>query len=460
VRRSGRLSLALLGLLAGCNKGSEAPAEAPWRPGTVYASTPGANARGFLDRRGLIHAHSIYSHDACDGEPVKDGVRDTVCFDDFRRGLCQARHDFVMLTDHPESFSATPYPEALLYRADRGDALVERAGAPVASWASCPDGSRALIMAGFEGGTMSVGLERHALEDEAARDALYRDVSAETVAAVKAVGGLTVLAHTEDWTVDELVALPIDGFEMYNLHANSFLSAGTILEMLILSSERPEALPHPDLIFLPLFSEDPRYLERWGSVLARGARRVTTMGTDCHRNSFPALLPDGERADSYRRMMLWFSNHLLVRPEADGAWDDRHVKDALQAGRLYGVFEILGTPDGFDYFAEVGGEVAEMGSEVPFASAPQLRITAPTLRNPDPGVPAPKLTVRLLRAKEGGFEEVVRSASSLAYSPTGPGVYRAEVRIEPLHLAADLGQYRLEELADFVWIYSNPIYVR
>ena len=217
---------------------------------------------------------------------------------------------------------------------------------------------------------------------------------------------------------------------------------------------------NPDLIFLPIFSEDPRYLERWGSVLARGGRRVTTMGTDCHRNSFPALLPDGERADSYRRMMIWFSNHLLVRPEAAGRWDDRHLKDALQSGRLYGAFEILGSPEGFDFYAEVGGEVAEMGSEVPFTAAPQLRIVAPTLRNPDPDKPAPTLTVRLLKAVEGGFEEVVSAPGSITYSPTGPGVYRAEVRMVPNHLADQLGQYRLADLGDFIWIYANPIYVR
>lgn len=447
-------------ILAGCTRSEEGPAPAPWRPGVTYASAPGPNGRGLLDRRGLIHAHSVYSHDACDEEPVKDGVRDPVCFDDFRRGLCQARHDFVMLTDHPESFSATPFEEALLYRAERGDELVERAGQPAASWASCPDGSRALIMAGFEGGTMSVGLEHHATEEEATRDALYRDVSAESIQAVQATGALTLLQHTEDWTPDEIMDLPVHGFEMYNLHANSFRAAGTLLEMLILSSERPDDLPHPDLIFLPIFSEDPRYLERWGSVLARGGRRVTTMGTDCHRNSFPALLPDGERADSYRRMMIWFSNHLLVRPEADGRWDDRHLKDALQSGRLYGAFEILGSPEGFDFYAEVGGEVAEMGSEVPFTAAPQLRIVAPTLRNPDPDKPAPTLTVRLLKAVEGGFEEVVSAPGGITYSPTGPGVYRAEVRMVPNHLADQLGQYRLADLGDFIWIYANPIYVR
>ena len=31
---------------------------------------------------------------------------------------------------------------------------------------------------------------------------------------------MILVAHTEDWTVDQLVNLPLDGFEMYNIHAN------------------------------------------------------------------------------------------------------------------------------------------------------------------------------------------------------------------------------------------------
>ena len=61
-------------------------------------------------------------------------------------------------------------------------------------------------------------------------------------------------------------------------------------------------LMQSDLILLGVMSEDPRYLKRWGSVLASGAKRVTTMATDCHRNTFKQLMQDGERVDSYRRI--------------------------------------------------------------------------------------------------------------------------------------------------------------
>ena len=72
-----------------------------------------------------------------------------------------------------------------------------------------------------------------------------------------------MLQHTEDWSVDELTTLPIDGFEMYNLHANTIMGAGAAIG-LIADLKTPEELPYPDLVFLPIFNEDKRYLERWG----------------------------------------------------------------------------------------------------------------------------------------------------------------------------------------------------
>ncbi|MCP4503633.1 MAG: hypothetical protein GY822_27185 [Deltaproteobacteria bacterium] len=79
-----------------------------------------------------------------------------------------------------------------------------------------------------------------------------------------------------------------------------------------------EGFPQSDLTLLRIYTEDQRYLDTWSKVLARDVKRVTTMGSDCHRNTFPGLLPDGERMDSYRRMMSWFTNHLLIRAEDDG----------------------------------------------------------------------------------------------------------------------------------------------
>jgi len=204
-----------------------------WTPGTVFPSSRRPNARGLLDLRGLIHAHSVYSHDACDDAPrdPATGAIDQVCFDDFRRGLCQAKHDFAFLTDHDTSFSETEFPEVLLYRSERGDRLAYRNGAPVASWASCDDGNAALVLAGCEAATMPVGLERHAGSSKDERSAVYASATPENVAALKALGAVSLVAHTEDWTPDELIALGVDGFEMYNLHANLELNLGAGIEL-------------------------------------------------------------------------------------------------------------------------------------------------------------------------------------------------------------------------------------
>lgn len=276
----------------------------------------------------------MHSHDACDGEP-KDasGKANLPCLDDFRSGLCATRHDFVMLTDHNDSFGSTEFPATLLYDAAKGDVLLERAGGPVASWLACPDGSTPLILAGTETAFMPVGIERHVAKTHSEREAVYGAETPEAIEQLKKLGAVVLLQHTEDWTVEQLGELPIDGFEMYNLHANTFLGAGAVIQLIQRMNE-PELMPYSDLVLLPIVSEDKRYLERWGSVLAAGKKRVHDHGLDCHRNSFKDLLPDGERIDSYRRMMGWFSNHLLVEPSADGGFDDLALKSTLwhQAG--------------------------------------------------------------------------------------------------------------------------------
>ena len=152
----------LAALACSCTEPAPPPPASVWSPGVMYPSEP-TTFRGHLDVRGLIHAHSVFSHDACDGEPIDDaGVRDPVCFEDFRRGLCQTKHDFVFLTDHRDSFNDIEFPEALLFREELGDSLIKHDGLPTANLAACDDGRTTLIMAGSEAGMMPVGLEKHA----------------------------------------------------------------------------------------------------------------------------------------------------------------------------------------------------------------------------------------------------------------------------------------------------------
>jgi hypothetical protein len=445
------------------------PATTPWRPGTILPAE-GAVARGLVDVRGLVHAHSVYSHDACDGEPVlPDGTIDGTCFDDFRRGLCQSRHDFVFLTDHGDRFTETPFPDVLLYRPERGDVLVERGGRPVANRILCDDGRSVLVMAGSENGLMPVGIEAHVDEDEAVRASVYGARDQASADRLREAGAIVLLAHPEDFSVDELRALPVDGFEMYNLHQNTLLGGGFALDILLRANNGEPGLLHPDLLVFAIVSEDPDYLERWGRVLAGGKRLTTTMGTDCHRNTFKTIMADGERGDSYRRMMISFANHLLVRPAAaDGLIDDADLKEALRAGRLFGVFEMFGHPVGLDMVATKDGATFEMGDVVPAGAT--IRVTTPTVRDLDPAAEPPRLVTRVLRAVDEveGFVEVGRSEGSiLEVVAAEPGVYRAEVRMMPWHLREHLGfdDVRLLDEADlagtdYVWVYGNPFYVQ
>jgi hypothetical protein len=422
----------------------------------TYSSPVDPGPRGFLDVRGLIHEHSPHSHDACDDNPKdEDGNFDAQCLVDFYEGLCSSRHDFVMLTDHPDHFSEVPFPEALLYEAERGDQLIMRNELPVANLVPCEDGLHALILAGSESSElMPVGIEAHADDPSA-----YSRLDAESVAEIEALGGVVLVSHTEGYTAQSLAALPIAGFEMYNLHANleNALEDGSAVELLGALLDPNEKL-HPDLVLLPILAEDPVYLEAWAGALALGARRVTTMGTDAHRNSLPTPLSDGERIDSWRRMNRWFSNHLLMPADEGNEWDDLDLKEALRAGRLYGVFELLGYARGFDFYAETGEQTVEMGGTASLAGGVRLRLALPSVRGLEDAAQPPR-TLRLLRATSDGWVEVAQGDSELSVTIDTSGAYRAEVRIQPGHLRASLGSFADLAESDFVWIYSNAIYV-
>lgn len=457
------LTSSTLLVLACSGNGTPKPPATTWTPGTVFATAREATSRGFVDRRGLVHAHSPYSHDACDGEPrLADGGIDLSCLDDFRRGLCQAGHDFVFLSDHGDSFSRTEYPDALLYQPDKGDELVVKNGKPIASRFACPNGTSALLMAGIESDMMPVGLEEHIAPTRAEREAIYGNPTAANITRLQDAGGLVIIQHTENWTPDQLEQLPITGFEMFNLHYTALVNAGYALDLVVkLENKQFDGLPAPDLLFAVMQDvESNEYLTKWGTTLSRGVKRTTTMGTDCHRNSLPQLAQDAERLDSYRRMMEMFSNHLLVRPAADGTFGPAALKDALKAGRLYGVFEYLGYAKGFDYFAEEGGQVHEMGETVSLAKGVTLKVKMPTIENLSSEFAAPGLRTRVLKAANGGWEEIASSTTGdLSVPVTSAGAYRAEVRIVPRHIKQWLGTYEQLSAVQRPWVYSNAIYV-
>lgn len=446
-------------VLTGCPKPVETLAPPLWQPGKALRLDRVPNARGYVELRGLIHVHSVYSHDACDGQPHDDaGVRNQVCLEDFRRGACQTQDDFFFLTDHDVSFADNEFPNVLLFDAARGDVLVQRTSGPTANWLSCPGAPPALILAGTESAAMPVGLERHV-----ERRDTYDSTDAIALDGFHAVGSINLVAHTENWTLDQLRELHLDGFEMFNLHRSAIKNAGVAADLIFNYIDKGllDGLMHPDLFLAAFNLDDEVYRATWGTVLARGARRVTTMGSDCHRNTFPQLLQDGERIDSYRRMMMAFSNHLLVKPKADGTWDDVELKAALKAGRLFGVFEFLGYAEGFDVVVMEGATPRELGETAVLANGVSVKAVMPSVRDLDPAVEAPALKLQLLKAREGGWDEVAMvTQGTLEFTVTQPGAYRVEVRMVPKHLKNFAGTRRAFFTAERPWVMSSAFYVQ
>ncbi len=409
-----------------------------------------------------MHVHSIYSHDACDNLPTDgNGVYNQPCLADFRRGVCQTGDDFFFLTDHGTSFSTNEFPDVLLFDAAKGDVLVDRGAGPTANWLACPDASPALIMAGTETGAMPVGLERHVGTAATRRDT-YGSLENTALDAFHDVGGVTLVAHTEDWTVAQLTDMHLDGFEMFNLHRNAIKNAGTAADLILNYVDKGllDGFPHPDLFLASFTLDDELYLKTWGTVLAHGNKRVTTMGSDCHRNTFPQLLQDGERIDSYRRMMSAFSNHLLVKPKSDGTWTDVELKAALKAGRNFGVFEFMGYAEGFDFVALEGGAPKEIGESARLANGVTIKATMPKVKNLDAAGDQPVLTMNLLRAREDGWDVVAQTTEgAIEFPVTQAGAYRVEVRMVPKHLRPWAGTRKSWFTAERPWVMSSALYV-
>ncbi len=451
--RGAAMRLSIL-LFAGC---TGAPADAPTdaEPADASSVVPYTGTRAPLDettiagrawRRGVIHLHSHYSHDACDGEPMPGGVPDEECLAHLRAALCDNALDFAMITDHPAHAAEQEWEDLLLSR--DGDEVVDG----IANRVACPDGRGVLTMPGIEDELMPVGLDRPVADTAEERDRLYNGTDAETLAAEIAAGATVLQAHTEGQeltTLYERQANGLSGVEIFNLHAmvdpdireehldlDSFGYIDTIGPFL-----SGETDAEPDLAFLGFFQEQGVSLERW-DALNRVAPTVGTAGTDAHENALPNVLSDGERVDSYRRMMAWFSN--IVLTEGDGPQD---VQAAIAAGRLFVAFEILGTPTGF----HVGYGALEMGGTADVGGT--LEVTCPTLAatSPQDG-DEPEITATVYR------DGVAWQTGCGSFAVTEPGVYRVRVDIVPHHLAGFLDD-QTALIRSYPWLYSNAIRV-
>ena len=410
--------------------------------------------------RGIIHSHSPYSHDACDKHGLDaNGKPDATCTANLRRGICDAAEDYVFLTDHAAHMADAEFPE-LLFLEPGDEPLLDAQGAPIANYIPCGDGRRVLVTVGNENTFMSAGLEHHVPGDPAARRAIYEGQDSATADAMHQAGGLALIAHTESRDVAWLKSMPIDGIEVFNVHAaidpdiradylglDGYAAAASILPF----TRQDEDGPQPDFALLGFLEHLPVYGQKWDEMLA--ARMITgTAGTDVHENTFAQILRDGERGDSYRRLMRWFSNIALI----NGPVSPTTVKSAILAGRSYVAFEILGVPEGFDFHAESAGSIVEMGGEA--AAGAVIVAKAPRVWNLDKAVEPPTISMRVLRIADGATT-TAGEGDEVRLDPAKPGIYRVEVRIVPKHVRPYLGDQGDPFITERPWIYSNPIRV-
>jgi hypothetical protein len=472
--RGSRVATIFLMVLGACGDGDDTPSidagpdRPAWDKGLPAASVMGAR-RGLTPARGIIHLHSPYSHDACDGDPKNDnGTIREDCLADLRAALCTVRVDFAALTDHDDSMADVDWGPEIFVARGADEPLLGMDGLPYASRVRCDDGHTFLLYVGGENDLMPIMLDRHPAGTVQERHDVYNANDAAAVETYRTLGGVAWIAHGESKDLPLLRSLGLDGMEIYNLHAN----IDPDIRADFLGLDGPEAImaavqfadmnadgPEPDLAILGFLGENAPSLEKWQTLLGEGARLAGSAGTDAHQNALPLVLRDGERGDSYRRMLRWFANVALVADPTDPA----QIEAAVAAGRFFVAFEVFGTPVGFDWRADQGAASIEMGGTVTLAAgAVELVAVTPTIHALDPALPSPVLETRIVHIPLGGAPvEVASGTGEVRFTPTAPGAYRAEVRIVPAHLRPHLGTLAPKGYADaeYVWIYANPIYL-
>ncbi|MFT6398126.1 MAG: hypothetical protein ACJAYU_002881 [Bradymonadia bacterium] len=297
----------------------------------------------------------------------------------------------------------------LLHIRPGDDPVLDEEGTPIANRFDCDNGHRVLLRAGAEDALMPVGMTRHVPGTPEECEVVMSQYTAESAAAMREAGALVWVTHTEEKAIEDLQEIGVDGIEVHQLHAN--LDPRSRTEYLGLDAVGPIAdiFPlitgttqvHADIGFLAFVEDNAPSLARWAELL-QTRLVVGTAGTDAHENTFPMEMADGERLDSYRRMMSWFSNQLLI----EGELTLESADEALGAGRVLIVFDLFGSPAGADFWLQAEGVRYEMGSTIEFAAGQTLNGT----------VPAPRLSGgeegdaygRILRASGSEWVEVLR----------------------------------------------------
>jgi hypothetical protein len=385
---------------------------------------PVTNRLGWTEYRGILHAHSKYSHDS--EVPLEEILR-----------VLKATHiDFVCLSDHP-----------IEGRADFG-----------LQWRGLHDGK--LFIPGFEmkDGFMPFGVASGVvLSNQTDSATLAKQISEN--------GGLLFYAHSEeprDWQRPELV-----GMEIYNIHTDFKRYRGGLLTLLpdvILSQQK-----YPEHVFRTLFQRPTDLLQHWDDL--NRTRHITGIaGNDAHQNvglraiytssdtirvddtspkaprefklnwltrglariCFGPLTPGRQlfhvQLDPYERSIRFVNTHVLAEFPSEPS-----VLDALRAGRVFVGFDMIADSSGFSWSASSGTNQVVMGESMAFSADACLHARSP-------------LPCRFTILKDG-TSMVQQEGRALDWAPPGAGKYRVEAELQILQKWV-------------TWVYANPIELR
>jgi len=232
--------------------------------------------------RGIIHCHSLHSHDS-------KGT-----YEEILAAAKAADVDFIIMTDHPPKDDETiPFREG---------------------WRGLHDGVLFIQGAEYAGQhLLALGTREPA-----------HGSAAEKIEAIHKQGGLAFVSHPEEVT-DWTPYARADGMEIYNVHA----ALKTALKDKTFISRVYRAIrENPETSFSLLRQLDPAILAKWDEI-GRTRPFVGIAANDAHQNTnFFGL-----RLDPYPRAFRFVTTR--VRAEA---LTEKAILDALRAGRCRVVF--------------------------------------------------------------------------------------------------------------------------
>ena len=251
-------------------------------------ASPQSVERPPRDFRGIIHCHSLYSHDS-------KGT-----YEEILAAAKAAKVDFVCITDHPP-------------KGDPGLSLRE-------GWKGLHDG--VLFIQGHElAGTnlLALGID----------EPVQGKTPAEKIADIRRQGGVAIVSHPEEVT-DWEPYLTADGMEIFNVHAAfKKLRENPANLAAALKSVKED----PERSFMHLQELDPAVLAKWDEI-NKTRPFVGIAGNDSHQNV--NIL--GLQLDPYPRAFKFVTTHVL----ADELTQESILR-ALRLGRCSVVFEDLGS---------------------------------------------------------------------------------------------------------------------